>query len=222
MYSVSDRVNTNDFPSLASVVKKAPSKQSSATRSDDIQSVVSMATAVVTSPNAIEQPAVESSVQKVSAVATDQVSNSVNSDDSGFQQPRYNVQKEMKRFRQQQKAQMMIKDDTRMQQSHGQMNQRRRQGRQGVMGMASDTCIRAAPAPDREFFVTYVNKNCGLDQMRQYTSDKSINVRDLKIKEGDDYNSFILTVSASEAPKVRDASIWPQGVFVRKYFPAKK
>ena len=127
----------------------------------------------------------------------------------------------MRRFRQQQKAQMMANDDARVPQT-GPVNQRRRQGRQGVMGMANNTVISAAPAPNRDFFVTYVNKSCGLDQMWQYISDKSINVRDLKIKEGDDYNSFILTVSASEAPKVRDASMWPQGVFVRKYFPAKK
>ncbi len=46
--------------------------------------------------------------------------------------------------------------------------------------------------------------------------------RDLSIKEGDDYNSFVLKVALEDSDKVKDTALCPKGVYVRRYYPARK
>ena len=99
---------------------------------------------------------------------------------------------------------------------------RNQQKRQGVMGKATGPGLISATGPSRDLFVTYVSKECDLDTMRQHIRSTGVVERSLTIKEGDDYNSFILKVAAKDAEQMKDPEIWPEGVFVRRYYPAKK
>ncbi len=45
---------------------------------------------------------------------------------------------------------------------------------------------------------------------------------DFFIKEGDDNNSFVLKVALEYSDKVKDLALWPKGVYMRRYYPARK
>ncbi len=45
---------------------------------------------------------------------------------------------------------------------------------------------------------------------------------ELSIKEGDDYNSFVLKVALEDSDKVKDPALWPKCVYVRRYYAARK
>ena len=153
-------------------------------------------------------------------------------DDDGFITPRHHAQQQMRLFRQEQKKNMMAQrgptshptprsGQHQLQAANGGGEAVRRTRRQGLVGEASGTGI-SATAASREFFVTYVNKECTLEQMKQHINFHGITERDLAIREGNDYNSFVLKISVEDVEKVRNPSMWPKGVFVRKFFTAKK
>ncbi len=55
--------------------------------------------------------------------------------------------------------------------------------------------------------------------MRQYIRSKGVVIKDLvQTSHGDSvFNSFKLSVVVTDAEKVRDPSMWPSGVFIRKW-----
>ena len=58
--------------------------------------------------------------------------------------------------------------------------------------------------------------------MGKYIKDtKGVDYRSLKLVQGQFYNSFVLTVSFNDVSKITDPSFWPDGIWVRKYYPAK-
>ena len=95
-----------------------------------------------------------------------------------------------------------------------------RKQRQGVVGEACDTGISSAPA-SREFFITYVTKECDEAKMKQHINSHGITERNLTLREGNDYNSFVLKVSVGDVDKVRNPAMWPQGIYVRKFYTNK-
>ncbi len=90
------------------------------------------------------------------------------------------------------------------------------------MGQATGPGLISAAGPSRELFVTYVSKICDLETMRQHMRSTGVVERDLSIKEGDDYNYFVLKVALEDSDKVKDPALWPKGVYVRRYYPARK
>ena len=90
------------------------------------------------------------------------------------------------------------------------------------MGQATGPGLFSATGPSRELFVTYVSKECDLETMRQHVRRTRVMEHDLSIKEGEDYNSFVLKVAVGDAEKMKDPAKWPQGVYVRRYYPARK
>ncbi len=89
-----------------------------------------------------------------------------------------------------------------------------------IIGAATGTDINPAPV-SCEFFITNVNKDTKVDMMKQHIECNGITVRNLIIKEGNDYNIFVLKVSVEEVDKVWNQDIWPTGIYVRKCYPAK-
>lgn len=88
-----------------------------------------------------------------------------------------------------------------------------------VIGQASGTGLNAAPMPSRDFFIWRVQKGTTVDQMGQYIRQKGVDYRELvQMNHAESANaSFKLSVSFSDADKLRDSSFWPDGIWVRKW-----
>ncbi len=93
---------------------------------------------------------------------------------------------------------------------------------QPIIGQEWDTQIRAAPAPDVELPVTRVDINCSAHDLGAYTNSQGILHKDVQVlQEGPNYNTFYVKVSQSDMTKVWNSSFWPEGIFVRKYYPSR-
>ena len=93
-------------------------------------------------------------------------------DSDGFITPRGQVKQQMRSFRQEQKRQMMAQRQHQPPKQGRQVPYDRKQ-RQGVVGEACDTGISSAPA-SREFFITYVTKECDEAKMKQHINSHGI------------------------------------------------
>ncbi len=79
--------------------------------------------------------------------------------------------------------------------------------RQGVMGQATEPGLISAAGPSREHFVTYVSKMCDLETMPQHVRSTGVVQHDLSIKEGEDYNYFVLQVTLEDSDKEKDPAL---------------
>ncbi len=87
------------------------------------------------------------------------------------------------------------------------------------MGQSAGTGLRAALLPNRDFFISRIHKDDGLDVTRQYIRSKRVVIKELVQTSHADsmFNSFKLSVAVTDVEKVRDPSLWPSGVFIRKW-----
>ncbi len=62
-------------------------------------------------------------------------------------------------------------------------------------------------------------KYYGIQELTDFLNNNEVTVRELIIKSHDEskYNSFILSVSTSDAAKVNDPDFWPTGIYVRRW-----
>ena len=65
------------------------------------------------------------------------------------------------------------------------------------MGQASSGGIRGRELPVRDFFISRVHKDDGVEQLRNFLTSKGIETRDVVLSSIDDakFNSFKLSVS---------------------------
>ncbi len=104
--------------------------------------------------------------------------------------------------------------------NHNSRNHSGNRGRRGViMGHGAGTGLRADPLPNRDFFISRIHKDDGLEVMRQYIRSEGVVIKDLAQTSHADsvFNSFKLSVVVTDVQKVRDPSMWPCGVFIRKW-----
>ncbi len=104
--------------------------------------------------------------------------------------------------------------------SHNGTSHSGNRGRRGaIIGQCAGTGLRAAPLPNRNFFISRIHKDDGLDVMRQYIRSKRVVIKDFvqTIHADSVFNSFKLSVVVTDVEKVRDPSMWPSGVFIRKW-----
>ncbi len=128
--------------------------------------------------------------------------------DASFQKPAYVVRRENRAKRQLQNKQVL-------QRHSGQTGVRS----SVVMGQSSCDGLRAAPLPQRDFFLSRVHKDDGLEVMEQYIKNKGITCKDLRLTSHVDslFNSFKLSVVVTDASKIRDPGLWPAGMLIRKW-----
>ncbi len=86
-----------------------------------------------------------------------------------------------------------------------------------IMGQGAGS-LRTAPLPNRDFFISRIHKDDGLEVMRQYIRSKRVVIKDCvqTIHADSVFNSFKLSVVVTDVEKVRDPSMWPSSVFIRK------
>ncbi len=78
------------------------------------------------------------------------------------------------------------------------------------------------PAPDVELTVTGVDINCSAHDLWAYTNSQGTLNKDVQVlQEGPNYNTFYVKVSQSDMTKLRNSSFWPEGIFVRKFYPSR-
>ena len=87
------------------------------------------------------------------------------------------------------------------------------------MGQSTSGNLRGGELPVRDFFVSRVHKDDGVEQMRNFLQGKDIEVRDVVLKSANDakFNSFKLSVSVDDADKVMDPILWGRGVRVTRW-----
>ncbi len=87
------------------------------------------------------------------------------------------------------------------------------------MGQGAGTGLRAAPLPNRDFFISRIHKDDILEVMRQYIRSNGVVIKDLVQTSYADsvFKSSKLSVIVTDVEKVRDPSMWPSGVFIRKW-----
>ena len=103
-------------------------------------------------------------------------------------------------------------------------NQRRKENRRkrAVITGKSDLggCqIKGAPEPDRDLFISRLDKQTSDRDLKNFISDNGFTVRNLqRISHVDaSYKSYRLTVPKSQFADLFKEEIWPSGVCVRKY-----
>ena len=91
--------------------------------------------------------------------------------------------------------------------------------RNAIMGQSTSGNLRGGELPVRDFFVSRVHKDDGVEQMRNFLQGKDIEVRDVVLKSANDakFNSFKLSVSVDDADKVMDPILWGRGVRVTRW-----
>ena len=96
---------------------------------------------------------------------------------------------------------------------------RQRRQQNFIAGTAASTRLLGAPPPTRDFFVYRVDKSTSIEDIKDHLSGCDINIRDLKkvCHSESKFNSYKLSVSVTNADKVMDASIWPDGIRVRRF-----
>jgi hypothetical protein len=133
---------------------------------------------------------------------------------NNFQRPKDQIRREIRRNRK------GIISDT----STEVPGQRPRQNRGMIVGLNSNSTLRAAPLPSRDIFISRIHKNDGVNELDQFLKSKDVTPRELSLvcHEESKFNSFKLTVSADDVSKVLDAEMWPVGVRLRKWFDNRK
>ena len=91
--------------------------------------------------------------------------------------------------------------------------------RSGFMGKSSTGVLRAGPLPVRDFFVSRIQKEEGVEEVRAHMSGHNIMARDIVAKNNPDskFNSFKVSVNVVDAEKFNNPDVWPVGVCVRRW-----
>ena len=84
--------------------------------------------------------------------------------------------------------------------------------------------IRGAPEPSREIFVYRVHKETSEEDMRDFMDSNGFDVRAIECTSKPDslFKSFHVTIPLSQVEKAFDPQLWPEGVWMRKYWPIRK
>ena len=90
--------------------------------------------------------------------------------------------------------------------------------RSAIMGQSTSGNLRGGELPVRDFFVSIVHKDDGVEQMRNFLHGKDIEDCDVVLKSANDakFNSFKLSVSVDDADKVMAPILWGRGVRVTR------
>ena len=140
--------------------------------------------------------------------------------EGSFMFPPLERRKQYKQQRREARSQGQQQAGTRTGRPGQQQGAQHRQPRGPIVGQAAGTGdLRAAPLPDRDFFVYRVHRDDGEKTMKDYIMKKNVNVRELEKTSHDDakFNSFKLVVSKDDAEKVADPQFWPLGIHVRRW-----
>lgn len=89
----------------------------------------------------------------------------------------------------------------------------------GVIGNAQNTGLRAGPLPNRDFFVSRVHKEDGMEKIRRFLLGRKIDLRNIKQTSHPSSmcNSFRITVSLKDAEIVTKSDFWETGIRIRKW-----
>ena len=106
------------------------------------------------------------------------------------------------------------------------VTKRRRHKPKPVIGTSqSEDCASKATETRRpvRVFVTRLQPNTSVQSVHQYVNNKlSIQVKCEQLKSKyDTYSSFAIETTGNNHVKLLDASMWPTGILVRKYYPTK-
>ncbi len=71
--------------------------------------------------------------------------------------------------------------------------------------------------------ITRVDVNYSLQILDSFINSKKCLYKDLEaLQESTKYNTFYMKVSHADVVKVYDASVWPEGILVRKFYPCRR
>ena len=84
--------------------------------------------------------------------------------------------------------------------------------------------LRGAPEPSRDAFVYRVEKGAEADDITEHLAENNIEARKV-VKMSKDkaaFCSFRVEVKVSDLSSLLNEDLWPEGVRVRRFYPAKK
>ena len=87
-------------------------------------------------------------------------------------------------------------------------------------GTADTIEIKVAPEPSRDIFVSRLHSDINSDKLKNYLESKNIVTRNVECISHPDSKSrsFKLSVPKSMFKTVFDATLWPEGISVKKYY----
>ena len=87
-------------------------------------------------------------------------------------------------------------------------------------GTADTIEIKVAPEPSRDIFVSRLHSDINCDKLKNYLESKNIITRNVACISHPDSKSrsFKLSVPKSMFKTVFDATLWPEGISVKKYY----
>ena len=94
-----------------------------------------------------------------------------------------------------------------------------------IRGNASSSgSVRGGPEPDRHLFIFRVDKSTDIEELNDYIAGHGFTVRCLERVSNPEakFQSFRLTVPLPEYGKLFEASLWPEGIGIRKFVLSKK
>ena len=79
------------------------------------------------------------------------------------------------------------------------------------MGKSSTGVLQAGPLPVRDFFVSRIQKEEGVEEVRAHMSGHNIMARDIVAKNNPDskFNSFKVSLNVVDAEKFNNPDVWP-------------
>ena len=89
----------------------------------------------------------------------------------------------------------------------------------GTLGRGTNTGLRAGPMPSRDFFVSRVHKDDGVEKIKTFLANRKVNLRDIKQTSHPESvcNSFKITVALSDVGVVDKPDFWETGIRIRKW-----
>ena len=83
--------------------------------------------------------------------------------------------------------------------------------------------FKGAPEPNRDLFIFRVMRDATVDDMKQYLASEGFHVKSLHLVSHPEskFQSFRLSVPASEFKDLFNDTLWPEGVRIRRYVPRR-
>jgi hypothetical protein len=103
-------------------------------------------------------------------------------------------------------------------------NRQERRRRNAIVGKAkTHEKIKGAPEPSRDVFVFRLDEGTKESEVEDFVRESGITIRAVKCVSHPDakYCSFRVTVGKTDFPKLMSDTLWPAGVMIRKYIPAR-
>ena len=94
-----------------------------------------------------------------------------------------------------------------------------------VRGNASSSGnVRGGPVPDRHLFIFRVDKSTEIKDLKDHIAGHGFTIRRLECVSNPEakFQSFKLTVPLPEFDKLFQASLWPEGIGIRKFVLSRK